>query len=57
MPPTYRPVGRYYSIGRTAVKASSFGNATTQAEIEVLTGEEGRKLRLEQARAIRDLLL
>lgn len=26
-------------------------------EIEVLTGEEGRQLRLEQARAIRDLLL
>jgi hypothetical protein len=26
-------------------------------EIEVLTGEEGGQLRLEQARAIRDLLL
>lgn len=26
-------------------------------EIEVLTGEEGRQLRMEQARAIRDLLL
>jgi hypothetical protein len=26
-------------------------------EIEVLTGKEGRQLRMEQARAIRDLLL
>lgn len=26
-------------------------------ELEVLSGEEGRQLRLEQARAIRDLLL